>query len=291
MAELMWDQTGEKVYETGTDRGVLYLAENGTYDLGVAWNGLVSVTESPTGAEATPQYADNIKYLNLVSAEEFEATIEAFTYPEEFEACNGSVAPESGVYIGQQNRKTFGFSYRSLIGNDTEGTDYGYKIHLVYGALASPSEKAMNTVNDSPEAATFSWSITTTAVSVGTIGGVNYKPTSTVTIDSTKVDAGALAALEAIIYGTAGVDPRLPLPAEVIGLFSGSLTEVNPVAPTFDAVEDEITIPSVAGVVYKINGEVVTGVVSIDEPTVVTAHPASGYRFPAVTDDDWLFTV
>src|SRR5690606_35515536 len=167
MARVTWDQVGERLYETGVDHGVLYLRnETGDYDTGVAWNGLVSVTESPTGAESNPQYADNIKYLNLVSAEEFGATIEAFTYPEEFAQCDGTAAPAAGVYVGQQPRRTFGLSYRTQVGNDIDGTDHGYKLHLIYGALAAPSEKAYNTINDSPEAITFSWELTTTAVEV-----------------------------------------------------------------------------------------------------------------------------
>lgn len=224
MAELVWDAVGERVYETGVDRGVLYLPNvSGVYDTGFAWNGLTGVTESPSGAEATPQYADNIKYLNLVSAEEFGATIEAFTYPEEFAQCDGSAAPEPGVFLGQQGRRTFGLAYRTQIGNDLAGTDFGYKIHLIYGALAAPSERAYATVNDSPEALTFSWELSTTAVPV-----TGFKPTASITIDSTKVTPADLAALETILYGTdspdggttPGVQPRLPLPDEVITLLA-----------------------------------------------------------------------
>lgn len=232
MAELQWDQTGEKVYETGADRGVLYLPNNtGVYDAGFAWNGLVSVTESPSGAESNKQYANNGVYANLQSAEEFGGTLEAFTYPEEFAQCDGTAAPQPGVLLGQQGRRTFGLAYRTLVGNDLVGTDFGYKIHLVYGALAAPSEKAYTTVNDSPEANTFSWELSTTPVGVGTIGGVEYKPTATMTIDSTKVLASDLADLEQILYGTAdttdgtgavvpGSNPRLPLPSEVIAIFT-----------------------------------------------------------------------
>lgn len=205
MAQLTWDETGKRFYETGVDRGVLFLQNSqGAYTNGVAWNGLTAVTESPTGAEANPQYADNIKYLNLVSAEEFGATIEAFTYPDEFAQCDGTATPSAGVSVGQQTRKTFGFAYRTKLGNDIAGSDYGYKLHLIYGALAAPSEKAYATVNDSPEALTFSWEVTTTPVDVP-----GLKPTAQLTIDSTKVDAAALADLEALIYGTAGVDPVL----------------------------------------------------------------------------------
>lgn len=292
MARLMWDQTGQRLYETGVDRGVLYIPDSeGNYSNGYAWNGLVSVTESPSGAEANPQYADNIKYLNLVSAEEFGATIEAYTYPDEFAQCDGTATPQPGIAVGQQPRKTFGLCYRTRVGNDLVGTEYGYKLHLIYGALAAPSEKAYSTINDSPEAITFSWEVTTTPVEVGTINGTAYKPTASLTIDSTKVDSAALAQLEDMLYGTAGSDPQLPLPAEVIALFSGTVTEVMPQAPSFDSGTNTITIPSVPGVVYKINGEVVTGEVIISQNTVVTAEPEQGYRFPAVSDDDWFFAV
>lgn len=216
MAALVWDATGERFYETGVDRGVLYLRNTttGEYDSGFVWNGLISVSESPSGAEATPQYADNIKYLNLVSAEEFGATIEAFTYPAQFAECDGSAEPAVGVSIGQQPRKTFGMAYRTLIGNDVEGTELGYKLHLIWGALAAPTEKAYNTVNDSPEAITFSWEVTTTPVEVP-----GFKPTATMVIDSTKVAAADLAALETILYGGESTEPELPLPADVIAIF------------------------------------------------------------------------
>lgn len=287
MSRLIWDATGERRYETGVSQGVLYIPDNqGKYENGYAWNGLVTVTESPSGAESNPQYADNIKYLNLKSADEFGATIEAFTYPDEFAQCDGS-ADVNGVMIGQQTRKSFGLSYQTLVGNDTEGSDYGKKIHLIYGADAAPSERAYTTVNDSPEAITFSWELTTTATAVGQIGGVDYKPTAILTIDSTRVDAAAFKALEDVLYGTSGTDARLPSPAEVIGMFSGSLTEVEPTAPT--AAGNVITIPSVTGVVYMIDGEVVTGTYTMTKDTVVTARPAPGYKFPAVTDDDWFF--
>lgn len=221
MARLEWDAVGDRFYETGVDRGVLYIPDtDGDYAEGYAWNGLTAVTESPEGAEANAQYADNIKYLNLVSAEEFGGTIEAFTYPDEFGQCDGTAEPEPGVKVGQQNRKTFGLSYRTLIGNDVDGTDLGYKIHLVYGALASPSEKAYATVNDSPEAITFSWEFSTTSVPVGTVGGVDYRPSSTITIDSTKASAESLADLEDLLYGDTENGPTLPSPSEVFALFS-----------------------------------------------------------------------
>lgn len=219
MAKIVWDKTGERFYETGVDRGVLYpVNQSGIYTPGVAWNGLTAVTESPSGAESTPLYADNIKYLNMLSTEEFAATIEAYTYPDEFGECDGSATLTEGVIIGQQNRKTFGFCYRSLLGNDTDGTAYGYKLHLIYGCQASPSEKGYATVNDSPSAITLSWSVNTTPVNVS-----GFKPTASLIIDSTKVDKDKLAALEEVLYGknpttesgTDGVDPRLPLPDEV----------------------------------------------------------------------------
>lgn len=220
MAKLVWDKAGERIYETGVKNGVLYVqGEGGTYPLGVAWNGLTAVTESPSGAEATPLYADDIKYLNLMSAEEFGATIEAYTYPPEFEQCDGSATLATGVTIGQQARKSFGLCYRTTIGNDVANNDYGYKLHLIYGALAAPSEKAYATVNDSPEAITFSWEVTTTPVNVD-----GFKPTASVTIDSTKADKEKLAALEAILYGSESEEPRLPLPDEIATLMAGTET-------------------------------------------------------------------
>lgn len=217
MSKLVWDQTGERLYETGVKYGVLYVQEGTTYPKGVVWNGLTAVTESPSGAEATPLYADDTKYLNLISAEEFGATIEAYTYPEEFAVCDGSAELVKGIYIGQQARKTFGLCYRTAIGNDVENNDHGYKLHLIYGALAAPSEKAYATINDSPEAITFSWEVNTTPVNV-----TGHKPTASLTIDSTKVDAEKLAALEAILYGSAETEARLPLPDEIAELFTAA---------------------------------------------------------------------
>ena len=220
MAKLTWDNTGERLYETGVRNGVLYVVDsNGDYGDGVAWNGLISVTESPSGAEATALYADDIKYLNLISAEEFGATIEAYTYPDEFMECDGSAEIATGAIIGQQGRKMFGLCYRTVIGNDVDGNDHGYKLHIIYGAQASPSDKEYGTIDDSPDAITFSWEITTTPVSVLDSNGIpvaGYKPTATVVIDSTKADATKLAALEAILYGDTTNDARLPLPAEII---------------------------------------------------------------------------
>jgi hypothetical protein len=212
---LVWDQVGERLYETGVDHGVLYIPdETGVYGTGFAWNGLTTVTESPGGAESNPQYADNIKYLNLLSAEEFGGTIEAFTYPDEFGQCDGTASPAEGLSVGQQGRKVFGLSYRTQLGNDLEGTDHGYKLHLIYGAQASPSEKAYATINDSPEAISFSWEISTTPVPV-----TDLKPTSLIVVDSTVVDATGLSDLEEALYGGAAT-ARLPLPDEVIAMFA-----------------------------------------------------------------------
>lgn len=286
MTELKWDVTGARTYETGVDHGVLYIPDPvGAYTNGVAWNGLTSVSEAPSGAEPNAQYADNMKYLNLFSAEEFGATIEAFTFPQEFEVFDGLGSPSAGVTVGQQSRRSFGLSYRTKIGNDVEGDDYGYKIHLIYGCSASPSEKAYNTVNDSPEAIAFSWEISTAPVAM-----TGMKPTATITIDSTKVDAAQLEQLEQMLYGTVGSDPALPLPDEVAAIFSGGLTTANPTEPTFNQGTNTITIPAVTGVVYTIGGVAkVAGPVVITKNTVVKAKPASGFIFPPVVDDDWLF--
>lgn len=218
MAKIVWDQVGEHLYETGVDHGVFYsVSEGGVYSNGVAWNGLTAVTESPSGAEATALYADNIKYLNMTSAEEFAATVEAYTYPDEFAICDGSAELAPGVIIGQQSRKSFGLSYRTNIGNDVEGNDHGYKIHLIYGATAAPSERAYATINDSPEAITFSWELNTTPVSVS-----GHKPTASLIIDSTKVDAKKMQALEDILYGTERESARMPLPDEVVTIVGTS---------------------------------------------------------------------
>lgn len=216
MAPLTWDDVGEKLYETGVDHGVLYLPDDaGVYNTGVAWNGLTTVTESPSGADPNPQFADNIKYLNITSAEEFGGTIEAFTYPEEFCQCDGTALPAPGVAVGQQTRKMFGLCYRTKVGNDVDGVDHGYKLHLIYGAQASPSEKAYATINDSPAAINFSWAITTTPVPV-----TDFKPTSLIVVDSTVVDPGDIASLEALLYGAASVEAALPTPDAVIALFT-----------------------------------------------------------------------
>lgn len=217
--KLKWDEAGKRFYETGVKQGVLYPQDaSGTYPLGIAWNGLTGVTESPSGAESNPSYADDTKYINLLSAEQFGATIEAFTYPDEFGVCDGSAEISDGVLIGQQSRKAFGLCYRTALGNDIEGVDHGYKLHLIYGAMAAPSEKSYQTINDSPEAITFSWEVTTTPVTV-----TGFKPTASLTIDSTKVDPTKLAVLEEILYGkdgAPGTAARMPLPDEIITLLA-----------------------------------------------------------------------
>ena len=217
MSRIVWDKTGEHFYETGVNHAVLFPFNKTSkaYDNGVAWNGITSVSESPSGAEATALYADNIKYLNLISNEEFGATVEAYTYPDEFAVLDGSANIAEGVAIGQQSRGTFGLAYRTEVGNDTEGTDLGYKLHLIYGATATPSEKAYQTINDSPEAITFSWTLNTTPVAVE-----GFKPTASLVIDSRKVDATKLKAFENIIYGSEDTTPRLPLPDEIATLFA-----------------------------------------------------------------------
>lgn len=221
MAAIIWDATGERLFETGVDHGVLYpISSSGTYDNGVAWNGLSAITESPSGAEATAVWADNIKYVNLLSAEEFGATVEAYTYPDEFAICDGTAELVDGVIVGQQARKVFGLCYRTKIGNDVDGNDHGYKLHIIYGAQASPSEKAYSTINDSPEAISFSWELTTTPVNVTGMNATSY-----LVIDSTKCDAEKLTALEKILYGSAEPDtaPRLPLPDEIKTLMTPSV--------------------------------------------------------------------
>lgn len=286
MTALVWDETGTRTYETGVDHGVLYIPnQNGLYTNGVAWNGLVNVNETPSGAEANPQYADNIKYLNLFSAEDFGATIEAFTYPDEFAQYDGLAVPTPGVSVGQQARRMFGLSYRTRLGNDLEGDDYGYKLHLVYGCSASPSEKAYGTINDSPEAITFSWEITTTPVPVA-----DLKPTALIVIDSTEVSASQLTAFETLLYGSIGVDPVLPLPDAVITAFTGGLTAVTPTKPT--NAGNDITIPATAGVLYFANGVRVYAADNphtITEDTLISTTPDTGYVFTQGVDTDWFF--
>ena len=216
MSNLVWDQSGKRLYETGVDHGVLYpIQTGGVYSKGVAWNGLTAVTESPSGADVNDIYADNMKYLGLVGAEKFGATVEAYTYPDEFAECDGSVELVKGATIGQQNRKVFGMVYRTVIGNDVDGNEHGYKLHLIYGATAAPSEKAYNTINEDPEAITFSWELSTTPVNV-----TGHKPTASLTIDSTKADPTKLAELEKILFGDTETEPRLPLPDEIAQLLN-----------------------------------------------------------------------
>ena len=218
MAKIVWDESGKRIYETGVRKGVLYLQDaQGAYTKGVAWNGLTAVTESPSGAEPTALYADDIKYLELFSAEEFGATIEAYTYPAEFEKCDGSASLGTGVTIGQQDRATFGLCYRTVLGNDVKGSEFGYKLHLIYGAKAKPSEKGYQTINDSPEAITFSWEISTTPVNVA-----GFKPTACVTIDSTKIAPDKLTQIETLLYGDVSSEPKLPLPDEIAEIVSGA---------------------------------------------------------------------
>lgn len=258
LARLIWDSVGERLYETGVKNGVLYPRNaSGAYPLGVAWNGLISITESPSGAEPTAIYADDLKYLNILSAEEFGATIEAYTYPDEFALLDGSAELATGVMIGQQDRGTFGLAYRTTLGNDINGLNYGYKLHLIYGAVAKPSEKAYQTINDSPEAITFSWEIMTTPVLV-----TDKKPTASLTIDSTKVVAETLSALEDIIYGTAGADPRLPLPDEIAALFAAGAPSA--IALSSIAPEDEDSAVAVdANIVLTFNNKIQSEAVTV----------------------------
>lgn len=302
MTQLSWDNTGERVYETGVDHGVLYIPdEDGLYTNGVAWNGLTTITESPSGAEANPQYADNIKYLNLFSAEQFGATVEAFTYPDEWAQFDGLSVPTAGVTVGQQARKTFGLSYRTKIGNDVDGEDHGYKLHLIYGATAAPSEKAYNTINDSPEAITFSWEISTVPINV-----TGLRPTSIMTIDSTQVDADALAALELILYGDVAEDPTLPLPDEVIALFEGTALATNVVvAGDVDSIDITGTTTNYLFKVEHWDGDsynVVSGGNGVNEAAAealtladgikrVTLLAADGYYVPAGQQSQFIVNV
>ncbi|MBQ4030804.1 MAG: bacterial Ig-like domain-containing protein [Bacilli bacterium] len=274
MAKLEWDKSGERIYETGVSNGVLYLLDNaGAYSQGVVWNGLTNVSESPEGAEATALYADNIKYLNLMSTEEFKATVEAYTYPDEFGACNGELELADGVSIGQQKRKTFGMSYKTKVGNDVD-SDLGYKIHLIYGALAAPSEKAYATINDSPEAITFSWELSTTPVAV-----TGAKPTASLVIDSTKTTAEKMAAIEAILYGSESAEARLPLPDEVLSIMNGK--EVSSIAVTTAPTKTSYT----AGETFDATGMVITATYKDSTTTAVTDYTFSPSGALATTDE------
>jgi len=291
MTALTWDQVGERLYETGVDHGVLYqLDDTGSYVDGVAWNGLTTVTESPSGAESNKQYADNTVYVNLISAEEFGGTIEAFTYPDEFGQNDGTAEPTPGVALGQQGRRPFGLTYRTLMGNDTDGQNHGYKLHLVYGAQASPSEKAYGTVNDSPEAIAFSWEFSTTPVGV-----TDHNPVSLLTVDSTKVDEDDLATLEDILWGTASDDPRLPDPTEVLAIFTTGVVDVDlsegANQPTFNNASGVITLPTVTGVQWKVGGTNkapgAQPALSSGQSATVRATATSGFNLEG--DDTWTF--
>lgn len=292
MAALAWDQVGERLYETGVDHGVLYMPDaSGAYLDGVAWNGLTAITEKPSGADSTPLYADNIKYLNLIAAEEFGATIEAFTYPDKFAVYDGTASPSPGISLGQQSRKVFGLSYRTKLGNDLAGADFGYKLHLIYGAIASPSEKGYATINDAPAAISFSWDVTTTPVAVA-----NFKPTAQLVIDSSKVDGPTLIALELLLYGSGAISPQLPLPATVIGLFAGAILEVSTSgvnSPTYVVGTHVITLPAVTGISWKINGVTKAAgaqpAMTTGQSSLVLAVPANGYVIQAGDDNDWVF--
>lgn len=290
MTQLVWDAVGAKKYETGVDHGVLYIPSSGVYNNGVAWNGLTTVTESPSGAESNKQYADNILYLNLFSAEIFEGTIEAFTYPDEFQQFDGLSLPQVGVAVAQQNRGVFGLSYRTKIGNDSGGMDAGFKLHLVYGLQASPSEKAYATVNDSPEAIAFSWAVTSTPVPV-----TGLKPTSLLTIDSTLVDPTDLATLTDLLYGVSG-NPQLPSPDAVLAIFGAGVTVVDlgisTNQPSYVAGTHIITLPAVTGVVWKINGVIKSSgaqpALTTGQVAVVTASPSTT-AYVLHGDTDWTF--
>ena len=284
MTALTWDEEANRLFETGVDHAVLYPLDPNTavYSPGVAWNGITAVNEKPAGAAPTPQWADNIKYLNLLSIETFDATVEAWTYPVEFGKCDGTAAPSAGVSLGQQTRQTFGLSYRTIVGNAID-PNAGFKHHLLYGALAAPSEKDYSTINDTPAPVQFSWDLSTTPVAV-----TGYKPLSLITIDSTVVDSTAYDALCTILYGTVGIDPRLPMPDEVVALFASTPTTVTTVEPTFNPTGHVLTIPSVTGVTYHMDGDIITsGTHTITVDKVVTATPNAGYVFSALSVDAW----
>ncbi|AXC38641.1 major tail protein [Arthrobacter phage Tatanka] len=289
MVALIWDKVGEKIFEAGVEKGVLYKQNaQGVYDKGFAWNGLSAVNESPSGAEANKQYANNKVYANITSAEEFSGSLEAFTYPKAFAECDGYAELTDGVTIGQQRRVPFGLSYKTKIGNDIAELDLGYKIHLVYGAKAAPSERNYTTINESPEAMAMSWELTTEPVEVP-----GKRPTATLVIDSTQVNASKLADLENILYGTAGTEPRLPLPAEVASILGTTLTVTAlPTAPTYNSTTKVITIPTITGVDYYIDGvkKANGSTTTITKNTMVTAQPAATYKFPDPSDNDWLIT-
>lgn len=287
MSEIVWDKLDERLFERGVDHGVLYDGVDGNYVNGVPWNGLTTVEQSPSGAEANKQYADNIVYANLMSAEEFSATITAFMAPDAFDKYDGVHRSANGLQFGQQKRPAFAFSWRIIKGNALE-EDLGFIYNFAYGCKASPSSKSHNTVNDSPELTSFSWALSTTPVEVP-----GLRPTAHVKIDSTdpNVNQANLASLLAIVYGSAGTAPRLPLPAEMDAILGAGVQTSKPIEPTFDGV-DTITIPNTAGVVYTIDGATVAaGAHDIAEDTIVRALPASGYTFTGVYVDAWLYEV
>lgn len=291
MTKIIWDKVTERKFQTGVNKGVLYVRDdNGQYMDGVPWNGLTTVTESPSGAESNIQYADNIPYLNIKSAEQFGCTIEAFSSPPEFEQCDGTAEIAPGVYLHQQSRKSFGFSWQNRLGNDTQGVNYGYRINVAWGLDANPSERTHATINESPEAASLSWEVTSTPTEVGTVGGIEFMPSAKMSFDSDKADSTALAALEDLLYGTPGAEPRLPSPAEVIALFQGAApTEVETQAPTYNAATDIVTIPAVTGVIYSVDGEdVPSGAYGpITEDVVVTARADGDHYLSETSDTDW----
>lgn len=287
MTALTWDAAVDRRWEAGVSKGVLYIPNgSGVYDTGVAWNGLTSVTDSPTGAEVTKTYADNIIYGTLTSVEEYEGSIGAYTYPPEFYPCLGFYVPQAGVMVGQQGRATFGYCYRTEIG-DGVTPNRGYKLHLVYGAQATPSEEEHGTINDSPEMLEFSWDVTTTPVPV-----TGRKPTSKLVIDSTEVDSAKLADLENFLYGTVGTDPMLPTPDAVLAIFAAGLTTTAAVtAPTYNSTTDIVTIPTITGVIYytDADGDLPAGSYGpITANVLIKARPAVGYKFPVPSDNDWL---
>jgi hypothetical protein len=287
MAVLTWDGTGKRLFETGVDHGVLYTVNvgNGLYDNGYAWNGLTQVTETPAGAEPNDQFADNIKYMSIRSAETFGGTIEALTYPDEFGACDGSYIPAAGVAVGQQSRAVFGLSYRTKVGNDVS-PDLGFKYHLIYGLTASPSERAYPSVNDSPAATAFSWDVSSAPAPVS---GKN--PCSVITIDTTKAPAAGVTALIDFLQGTAGTNPSLPPPDSVIALFTGAITAITLTPPTFDNAHT-ITIPSQTGTTYYVDGVVHAAgpqLLTTGQKKVVSATPNAGYVFNQPVVDRWLY--
>lgn len=290
MTRLTWDALADRLYETGVDHGVLYLPdESGDYTDGVAWNGLETVTETPAGAAATPTYADNIKYLNLIAIETFGGTIQAYTYPDEFGVCDGSVELSPGVRAYQQRRQTFGLCYRTKIGNPLDADDHGFKLHLAYGLTAQPSEKAYASINDTPAPISFSWTFESIPIEV-----TDNRPTALLTIDSTKVDESVLSDLMDILYGESG-PARLPLPDEVAAMFKATITAVDmgiyANQPTYVSGTHVVTLPTVTGVLWRVNGEAVSDgaqpALDVGETSVITAHAAAGYQLTG--DTDWTF--